>query len=31
MNNVECFIGHNFGHDAARCRSRMVQANNRHT
>ena len=25
MNNVECFICHNFGHVAARCRSRMVQ------
>ena len=31
MNNVECFICHNFGHVAARCRSRMVQANNHHT
>jgi len=31
MNNVECFICHNFGHVAARCRSRMVQANNCHT
>ena len=25
MNNVECFICHNFGHVAPRCRSRMVQ------
>jgi len=25
MNNVECFICHNFGHVVARCRSRMVQ------
>ena len=31
MNSVECFICHNFGHVAARCRSRMVQANNHHT
>ena len=31
MNNVECFICHNFGHVASRCISRMVQANNRHT
>jgi len=25
LNNVECFICHNFGHVVARCRSRMVQ------
>ena len=25
MNNVECYVCHNFGHVAARCRSRMVQ------
>ena len=25
MNNVECFICHNFGHVVVRCRSRMVQ------
>lgn len=25
MNNVECYACHNFGHVAARCRSRMVQ------
>ena len=25
MNNVECFICHNFGHVVARCKSRMVQ------
>ena len=31
MNNVECFICHNFGHVVARYRSRMVQANNHHT
>ena len=31
MNNVECFICHNFGHVAARFRGRMVQANNHHT
>ena len=30
MNNVECFICHNFGHVVARCKSRMVQANNSH-
>ena len=24
MNNVECFICHNLGHVAARCRRRMV-------
>lgn len=30
INNVECFICHNFGHVRARWRSRMVQANNRH-
>jgi len=30
MNNVECFICHNFGHVLARCRSRMVKANNNH-
>jgi len=29
MNNVACFICHNFGHVAAKCRSRMVQ--NHHT
>ena len=28
INNVECSIYHNFGHVAARCRSRMFQANN---
>jgi len=28
MNNVECSICHNFRHVAARCRSRMFQANN---
>ena len=30
MNNVECLVCHNFGHVAARCKSRMVQANNCH-
>ena len=30
MNNVECYVCHNFGHVAARCINRMVQANNRH-
>jgi len=25
MNNVECYVCHNLGHVAARCRSRMVQ------
>ena len=29
MNNVECYVCHNLGHVAARCRSRMVQ--DRHT
>ena len=31
MNNVIFFICHNFEHVVARCRSRMVQANNNHT
>jgi len=31
MNNVNCLICYNFGHVAARRRSRMVQANNCHT
>ena len=30
MDNVECFICHNFGHVVARCISRMVLANNHH-
>ena len=25
LNNVECYVCHNLGHVAARCRSRMVQ------
>ena len=25
MNNVECYVCHNLGHVASRCRSRMVQ------
>lgn len=25
MNNVQCYVCHNFGHVVARCRSRMVQ------
>lgn len=25
LNNIECFVCHNLGHVAARCRSRMVQ------